>query len=100
VRAASTFTDGIVPCDWTGTGCLLIHRSVFLSIMEKLPDNKALTNEGTVHDFFRPLEKYPGEDQTFCYYARECGIQPFVDTRLHAIHVGYKAYGGHTSLPI
>ena len=89
------FQDTILPCDWVGTGCMLLHRSVFEKIMARFPELKPGA-EGMPWNFFQPMTDGRGEDIAFCARARECGVQPFVDCRLHAIHVGYGTYGAHT----
>lgn len=90
------FKDSIMPCKWIGTGCMLIRRNVFETMMEKFPE-LAPGNENMPWNFFQPMEDGRGEDIAFCARAIECGFQPYVDTMLHAIHVGYGTYGVHTS---
>jgi len=94
-RAAS-FHDGIMPCDWIGTGCLLIHRRVFEKMQTQFPDLNP-TNPEMPFNFFQPENDGRGEDIAFCARAVECGFQPNVDTMLHALHVGHGVYGHHTS---
>ena len=94
-RAAS-FHDGIMPCDWIGTGCLLIHRRVFEKMQTSFPDLNP-TNPDMPFNFFQPENDGRGEDIAFCARAKECGFQPHVDTMLHALHVGHGVYGSHTS---
>lgn len=73
----------------TGTGCLLIHRSVF----EKMRD--ATTESGAVK-FPKPYEWFNntqvgsvpvGEDITFCIRAESLGIPVHVDTSIKCGHV-------------
>lgn len=90
------FANSVMPCDWIGTGCMLIRRNVFEVMMQKFPE-LAPTVEGMPWNFFQPMTDGRGEDIAFCARARECDIQPHVDTQLHAIHVGYGTYGIHTS---
>jgi hypothetical protein len=90
------FKDSVLPCKWIGTGCMLIRRNVFETMMEKFPE-LAPSNDKMPWNFFQPMEDGRGEDIAFCARAVECGFQPHVDTMLHAIHVGYGTYGVHTS---
>ncbi|MCK9587823.1 MAG: hypothetical protein M0Q93_00505 [Terrimicrobiaceae bacterium] len=94
---AVRFQDSLFPCDWVGTGCMLIHRTVFEKMMTKFPELRPANSE-LPWNFFQPLQDGRGEDIAFCARARECGVQPFVDAKLHAIHVGYGTYGVHTRL--
>jgi hypothetical protein len=93
---ALAFHDGVMDCDWVGTGCMLIHRRVFETMQKKFPELEP-QNDEMPWNFFQPETDGRGEDIAFCARARECGFQPCVDTMLQAIHVGYGTYGIHTS---
>jgi len=94
--AVAVFSDKVMPCDWVGTGLMCIHRSVFTSMMEKLPE-LAPANDQMPWNFFAPGADGSGEDVAFCRRALSIGIQPHVDTMLHALHVGNGVYGVHTA---
>jgi hypothetical protein len=94
---ARRFQDYLMPCDWAGTGCLLIHRSVFNKIKDMFPE-LAPQHRDMPWNFFQPMTDGRGEDIAFCARAKACGVQPHVDTLLHAIHVGHGTYGVHTML--
>lgn len=94
--AASGFMDRVFPCEWMGTGCMLIHRDVFTKMMEKFPELEP-TDDEMPWNFFQPGVDGRGEDIAFCQRALEIGIQPHIDAQLHAIHVGHGTYGVHTS---
>jgi hypothetical protein len=91
--AAKAATDMVVPCDWVGTGCLLIHRSVFDAIKQKFPD-LAPSQPGQPFDYFRPIGQGIGEDISFCSRARQSGHMPHIDLGLQCYHVGYQCYYG------
>lgn len=90
-REAREYADRVVPVDWVGTGCLLVHRSVFDSVRAANPD-LAPTQPGELFDYFRPIGHGRGEDISFCYRAKKAGHQPHVDLSVPTFHVGYKTY--------
>lgn len=101
VSKAMVFANEILPTDWIGTGCIMIHRSVFDAIKANPEMSHLEPNEMGGHwDFFRPgvpgLDG-AGEDIAFCFRAKASGHQPYVDCALHALHVGYGVYQYQTS---
>lgn len=79
---------GLEPCDATGGGFLLIHRTV----LEAVGEANALTVDGHPN----PLPWFAddivageqrGEDVVFCYRARDLGFPVYVNTR---VDVGHK----------
>lgn len=95
-RRVSSFHDGVMECQWVGTGCMMIRREVFLDMQQQFPE-LAPEVDGAPWNFFHPDTDGGGEDIAFCRRAAKCGHQPHVDTMLHAQHVGYGVYGLHTS---
>lgn len=85
----------LVPSQWCGTGCLLVHRDVYLSIQERFPE-LAPTKARPVWDFFRRTTD-TGEDLAFCVRANEAGYQIYVDLGLPLMHVGFCAWGPHNT---
>jgi hypothetical protein len=79
------------PTEWVGTGCMLIHRSVFEAIQSKFPDLN-VGHEEFEWDYFRKLPGY-GEDASFCKRAKEAGHQAYVDFGTRCAHVGFCAFG-------
>lgn len=74
--------DQLVEVDATGTGCVLVHRSVFEKVLAsgKGPAAYPWFQETALGDL--PL----GEDVTFMLRARACGFPVFVDTSIKVGH--------------
>lgn len=84
---------GIYQFAATGTGCLLIHRSVLVAVRDHdLPNGKTWGETSFPWFQFAPWTTpegadVMGEDLTFCYRAAACGIAVHVDTRIEVGHV-------------
>jgi hypothetical protein len=89
---ARAYEDAIVPVDWVGTGCMLIHRKVFEDIRAKFGDSLKINVPDYDYDYFRPFDSARGEDVSFCLRAKDAGHQPHLDLGLPVFHVGYKTY--------
>ena len=115
--------DLVKPTRWVATGCMLIHRSVFLDINKQFPtlgDNWFSPSEqDTIKSVNRAIELLSsndalgamteldaglnqakanskvgmGEDVTFCIRAAAAGHQPHVDMALVCGHQGHAIYG-------
>lgn len=90
------FHDKAIPCNWVGTGCMLIHRQVFLDIQAKFPELEG-EYEDRPFNFFQPENGIGGEDISFCHRAEASGHQPHVDAALQPMHVGLCAFGQHNT---
>jgi hypothetical protein len=89
---ARTYEDAVVPVEWVGTGCMLIHRKVFDDIRAKFGDSLKINVPDYDYDYFRPFDSARGEDVSFCLRAKDAGHQPHLDLGLPVFHVGYKTY--------
>jgi len=89
---ARAYEDAVVPVDWVGTGCMLIHRKVFDDIRAKFGDSLKINVPDYDYDYFRPFDSARGEDVSFCLRAKDAGHQPHLDLGLPVFHVGYKTY--------
>jgi hypothetical protein len=84
--------------DWTGMGCALIHRDVFLDIIKTQPEiavknayiRKHLKYE---YGFFNPVDQDYGDDVSFCARARKAGHDVFVDFSVMPVHIGCHYFG-------
>lgn len=83
--------DKIVPVEWAATGCLLVHRQVYLDIREKRPD-LAPKHEEQPFDYFGHKVGQGGEDAAFGILAKECGHQSYLDLGCWVGHVGNFCY--------
>lgn len=89
---AKAYEDAVVPVDWVGTGCMLIHRKVFEDIKAKFGESLRINVPDYEIDYFRPFDSARGEDVSFCIRAKEAGHHPHLDLGLPVFHVGAKTY--------
>lgn len=98
--------NGAVKVSESGTGCMVIHRSVFEAMIKKFPQIEYTTDfnhaSGTRQewDFFAVgpykyesgLVRYLSEDWMFCQRARDIGIDVWADTKIQIRHMGNMVY--------
>lgn len=97
--AARNYSNELRATAWVGTGCLLVHRNVFLAIQKQFPELHRKAADGSmIWGFFDKVEAdEAGEDVQFCRRAKAAGHQPYVDLGCQALHVGYMVYGAHNT---
>ncbi len=79
--------------EWTGFGCALIHRDVFLDIIRTQPEIEVKLDYvrkklGYRYSFFSPIEQDYGDDISFCGRAKKSGHKIFVDFAVMPGHIG------------
>jgi hypothetical protein len=103
----ATWTGRTIECDVIGTGCMLVHRSVFEKIRATYPHIPwffwAKERSSEILDAMKlpdPLLREVSEDFFFCLLAKKCGYQIIVDTDVKCKHISVVAIGEETvSLP-
>lgn len=93
--AARLMKPTLFPTQWVATGCLLVHRDVYMDIQKKLPELAPTANRPE-WDFFRRTSDI-GEDIAFCHRARAAGHEIYVDTGCQLQHVGRIGWGAHNT---
>lgn len=88
--------NDVIATRWVGTGCLLVHRSVYVDIAQKgLADRVSADVEAQQqyrYGFFDPISSGIGEDVSFCDRASKAGHQPHVDFAVMPAHIGQSSY--------
>lgn len=83
--------DTLNAVDFVGTGCLAIHRQVFLDIAAKFPDtysDKSFGNEAGFFTNIQTPERMLGEDESFARRATDSGHPTYLDLGLLCGHIG------------
>lgn len=88
--------NSIVPVGFVGTGCLAVHRQVFLDIATKFPETFSPDSMGNECGFFTNIQtpqRMLGEDESFALRANQAGHQSFLDLGLICGHIGMNIHG-------
>ena len=99
--------DKHIKVNYGATGFMLIHKSVFQTIIKKRPDLKYhndidfyMSAGDNFYDFFSvkvnpKSKKYESEDYGFCQLWRECGGEIHCATDTNLVHIGRHHYTGN-----
>lgn len=84
-------SDGLHAIGFVGTGCLAVHRKVFLDVAEKFPEtfsDESLGNESGFFTNIQTKERMLGEDESFAKRATDAGHPTYLDLALICGHIG------------
>lgn len=90
---------GIRKVDWVATGCMLIHRDVFLDVRAKYSHLEPKNPEDPF-PFFTPDADNTGEDISFCKRVIDSGQEIYLDQECVVGHIGRIMYLPHHSRPL
>lgn len=76
----------LLPTKWVGGGCVLVHRQVYVDMLDKIPSIRK-PNSAQPNGFYNKLD-WHGEDVSFCIRAKEAGHQSYVDLGCICGHAG------------
>lgn len=89
-------SDRIIPMGFVGTGCLAVHRQVYVDILAKFPEVLSADSLGNESGFFTPIQtpqRMLGEDESFAKRATDSGHPTYLDLGLICGHVGEAIHG-------
>lgn len=84
-------SDTLHPVNFAGTGCLAVHRQVFLDIASKFPETMSEDSLGNECGFFTNIQtpqRMMGEDESFAKRATDAGHPTFLDLGILCGHLG------------
>lgn len=88
---------GLMPVSESGTGCMIIHRSVFEAMKKAMPtqfymDDMRKDKRFSFFDAGVVKGRYMSEDWLFCRRARKLGFPVMIDTQVMLGHYGWARY--------
>ncbi len=92
-------SNNLVAVNFVGTGCLAVHRDVYLAIAEKYPETYQDDGLGNETGFFMPMmteapeSRMMGEDEAFQWRATQAGHPAYLDLAIACGHVGTAIHG-------
>lgn len=89
-------SNNLQAVDFVGTGCLAVHRQVFLDIAAKFPETMDPSSLGNECGFFTPIQtpqRMLGEDESFAKRATDAGHPSYLDLGLCCGHMGSSVHG-------
>lgn len=89
-------SDTLFPMAFVGTGCLAVHRQVYLDIAQKFPDTMHPESLGNECGFFTNIQtpqRMMGEDESFAWRATEAGHPTYIDLGIICGHIGSSVHG-------
>lgn len=89
-------SDNLHAVSFVGTGCLAVHRQVFLDIAQKFPETMHEDGLGNETGFFTPIQtnqRMQGEDESFAWRATQAGHSSYLDLAVVAGHIGTAIHG-------
>ena len=104
-QSSSDITE--IEVNYGATGFMLIHKSVFLKIIEKHPELKYkndidfyMSGGDNFYDFFsvginEETKKYESEDYGFCRLWKSIGGKIHCATNTNLVHIGRQLYRGN-----
>lgn len=88
-------SDNLQAINFVGTGCLAVHRQVYLDIAKKFPETMDEDSLGNESGFFTPIQtnqRMKGEDESFAWRATEAGHPSYLDLGLCCGHIGTQVH--------
>lgn len=84
-------SDNLQAVAFVGTGCLAVHRQVFLDVAAKFPETLSPDSLGNECGFFTNIQtpqRMMGEDESFAKRATDAGHPSYLDLAICCGHIG------------